>query len=170
MNKEAIAVLGSFATLEGVLKVVPELRKKGLSQIKVYSPVTSPELEEIMEKKPSLVRNFALGGSILGALGGFSLASFTSLQWSLVTGGKPIISIPPFLIISFECAVLMGTLSSLVGLFLLARLPKISLEKTYDPKFTGKDFGVLVYCEERQIATAEKILTSYGAEEVRIVR
>jgi hypothetical protein len=46
------------------------------------------------------------------------------MDWPLVTGGKPIISIPAWVIIAFELTILFGALSTVPGLFINARLPQ----------------------------------------------
>ena len=43
----------------------------------------------------------------------------------LVTGGKPLISIPPFVIIGFALTILLGALASFAGFLFLARVPSV---------------------------------------------
>jgi len=39
----------------------------------------------------------------------------TALSWPLITGGKPIVAVPQFLVIFFEMTVLVGALTNLVA-------------------------------------------------------
>ena len=53
--------------------------------------------------------------ALTGTATGFSLTIWTSLKWELITGGKPVVSIPPFVIIAFELTILLGGLARCSG-------------------------------------------------------
>src|SRR5258706_3717035 len=42
--------------------------------------------------------------------------SYMSYDWPLVVGGKPIGSIPPYVVIMFEMTILFGALSTILGI------------------------------------------------------
>jgi hypothetical protein len=63
--------------------------------------------------------------------------------------------------------VLFGALSTVAGLFITARIPRITMTVGYDERFSDGDYGVWVECPpERQDAVRE-ILKRTGAMEVR---
>lgn len=167
MKRRASGVLGIFSHLDLVVKTILRLKEEGHQDLRVSSPAPFHEIEEVLESRVSPVRFFALIGGILGALSGFALTIGTSVSWPLITGGKPIISIPPFLIIVFELTILFGGVGTLIGVFLNAKLPKISLDTTYDPRFSEDLFGVFVSCPKEKFHSIAEILKSSGAEEVR---
>ncbi len=72
----------------------------------------------------------------------------TSLSWPLIVGGKPIVSLPPFLIIAFALTILFGALSTFLGFLLLSRLP--SLRGIRSEKEYGNAFVILVDDGERR--------------------
>jgi Protein of unknown function (DUF3341) len=80
-------------------------------------------VEAILAQKPSRLRFFALFGGLSGFCGGLALTIGTVLSWPIMTGGKPIISLPPFLIIAYLLTILLGSLGAFAGFLLLARLP-----------------------------------------------
>src|SRR5690606_40479314 len=80
------------------------------------------DIEHALDTEESPVRLFTLVGGLTGAATGFALATWTSMDWPLVTGGKPIISLPAWVIIAFELTILFGALSTVIGLFINARL------------------------------------------------
>ena len=92
-------VVGVFATLDGALLALRELKSKGYDNLTVYSPVPNHELEDVMGHGTSPVRLFTLIGGLTGCFLGFLYAIWTSLDWELITGGKPIVSLPPYVII-----------------------------------------------------------------------
>ena len=93
--------------------------------IDVRAPHVVHGLEEVMQLKPSRVRLFMLFGALLGAFTGYAFPTFTVIDWPLISGGKPMISIPPFTIIAFELMVLFGALSGFVGFVITSRLPAV---------------------------------------------
>ena len=108
------------------------------TQLQVRMPYHSAEVGELLEGKPSKVGGFALGGALAGFGGGFLLAALTSLDWPIITGGKPIVAVPPFLLIGYLMTILLGSLASFAGFLLLARLPGIDAlieDQDFEPRF-----------------------------------
>jgi hypothetical protein len=146
-----------------------ELKSQGYEGLTVYSPTPQHELEEVLDEGISPVRLFTLVGGLTGCAFGFFYAIGTSLDWELITGGKSIVTLPPFIIIGFECTILIGALSTVAGMFLNARLPKLRNAAGYDPRFSNDKFGVVAFGGPAQVSGAELIMRAAGAEEVRRV-
>ena len=166
----ATGVLGVFAHVDTCVSAIRELRTKGFPSISAYSPVPLEEIEEALTGHGlprSPVRLFTLVGALTGTATGFWLTIWSSLKWGLIVGGKPVVSIPPFVVIAFELTILFGGLSTLLGLLITSRLPSFGSAGRYDPRFTADRFGVEVVCPPDQVRTVEEILRRAGAEEVR---
>ena len=163
------SVVGVFAHVDTTVRAIRELRAQGFRDFTVYSPVPVVEVQDEVERpKPlSRVRLFTLIGGLAGTSSGFALTIWSALQWNLVTGGKPIVSIPPFIIIAFELTILFGGLATLVALLVLGRLPRYRPSPTYDPRFTLDRFGIAVACPPARAAALAQLLRGAGAEEVR---
>jgi len=165
-DREA-GVLGVFAELDATALAIERLREAGLRHMAVFTPVPRHELEHALHEPESPVRLFTLVGGLTGAATGFALPIWTSLDWPLITGGKPIISLPAFVIIAFELTILFGALSTVVGLFINARLPRARREVVYDPSFSAGKFGIFVAATDTRIPEAAGIMRESGAEQVR---
>jgi Protein of unknown function (DUF3341) len=166
----AATVLGVFAHVDTASRAISDLRARGLGRVAVYSPVPLDEFEEALTGHAlprSPVRLFTLVGGLTGTAAGFALTIWTSLKWGLVVGGKPIVSIPPYVVIAFELTILLGGLCTLLGLLVTARLPAFRTPPRYDPRFTVDRFGVEVTCEAGERPAVEDVLRRAGAEEVR---
>lgn len=159
--------LGVFQHLDSATTAIERLRKAGMRDMVVFSPVPRHELEHAIHGPESPVRIFTLVGGLTGAATGFALPIWTSLDWPLVTGGKPIISLPPFVIIAFELTILFGALATVLGLFINARLPRARERVVYDPSFSAGNFGVYVLPPAGREAEARAALTESGASQVR---
>lgn len=165
----AATMLGVFAHVDTTVKAIQDLRTQGFTDFTVYSPVPVEEIEAAVEQgRPvSPVRLFTLIGGLTGTLSGFALTIWSSLKWDLVTGGKPVVSIPPFVIIAFELTILLGGLSTLLAILVLGKLPRVRRSPTYDPRFSSDHFGIAVTCPTEKADAAGQCLRRAGAEEVR---
>lgn len=163
------SVVGIFSHVDATVRAIRALRSRGLADFTVHTPIPVEEIEEALEEhRPvSPVRLFTLVGGLTGTLTGFALTIWSSLKWELVVGGKPVVSIPPFVIIAFELTILLGGLSTLLGLLVLGRLPKVRVSSAYDPRFSLDRFGIVVRCPAEMAETARQALQEAGAEEVQ---
>ncbi|MEE8582174.1 MAG: DUF3341 domain-containing protein [Myxococcota bacterium] len=153
-----------------VVKVVTKLRGRGFDEIETYSPAPFPEIDDAMHEKPSPVRLYTLIGGLIGVVSGFAMAIWMSLDWPLKIGGKPFASIPPYVIIGFELTILLGGLFTLLGLLVVGRLvPRFKMDPCYSPRFSAEDFGVVIRCEDRDVAEIDALLRASAAVEVTLV-
>src|SRR5437588_3124091 len=161
-------VLGIFQYLDATLDAIKQLRTAGHTDFTVYSPIPRHEIEDALEQPVSPVRMFTLIGGIAGCAVGAWITLYMSYDWPIVLGGKPVGSIPPYVVIMFEMTILFGALSTILGiafnaLFAARRQGTIA----YDARFTNDKFGVFVPCEPARAGPVETVLRGAGAEEVR---
>jgi len=169
MSATKQGILASFDYLDSAVEAIEALRTAGSKKraIQAYAPVPEHDLEHAMGYGQSPVRVFALVGALTGTATGFALAIFTSMDWPLVTGGKPIVSIPAFVVIAFEMTILFGAVSTVIGLFINTRLPNMKPLVVYDPEFSAGRFGVYVSAAPDRVEEARRILTDQEPAELR---
>lgn len=160
-------VLAAFHELDAAVDALEALKKKNIGAVRVFTPTPRHELEEAIAPPPSPVRRFTLIGGLLGCTFGYWIAVWVSDYWPLVVGGKPIASWVPYTIFGFEVMVLIGGLSTVAGLFISSRIPRVTMMVGYDPRFSHGDYGIWVECPPDQARTAEDLLKKHGAIEVR---
>ncbi|HEY3219474.1 MAG TPA: DUF3341 domain-containing protein [Gemmatimonadales bacterium] len=161
-------ILGVFQYLDATLDAIKKLRAAGHTDFTVYSPIPRHEIEDALGQPVSPVRMFTLIGGIAGCAIGAWLTLWMSYDWPLVLGGKPVGSVPPYVVIMFEMTILFGALSTILGIlfnaaFAARRLGTIQ----YDPRFTNDRFGIFVPADAGKSTAVEKLLRDAGAEEVR---
>lgn len=162
-------VLGLFHDPDSALDAAGQLKGAGFARPEIMSPIPIHGVEEVLGPKKSVIKRFTLFGGLFGALGGFSLAAGTAVLYLHPTGGRPIITIPPFLIITYEMTILCGILATVLGFLISARFPAIR-ERIYTPESAVDKFVVTVPCDgDEQTTNAETILRHAGAAEVRRV-
>ena len=161
-------VLAVFAHLDTTLAAIKQLRAAGHTDFTVYSPIPRHEIEDALGQAVSPVRMFTLIGGIAGCAIGAWLTLWMSADWPIVVGGKPVGSIPPYVVIMFEMTILFGALSTILGiLFNSAFAARRAGTIQYDPRFTNDRFGIFVPAASDKAAAVEKLLRDSGAEEVR---
>ena len=164
-----MAIMGSFEYEEDFLAAARELRSSGFDDISLLSPLPLEEAQEVLGLDKSPVRHFSLAGAIFGALFGFAMAAGTALVFILPTGGRAIITLPPYLIITYEMTILMGVLFTLMGFHFVSGLPAWR-DRPY-LEVAGVDRFVVVVegAAEEQATRAEAIIRQFGVVEVQNV-
>jgi hypothetical protein len=120
---------------------------------------------------PGVLASFAHIDSAVDAIKGLRARGHTDLtvysaDWPLLVGGKPIASVPPYVVIMFELTVLFGALSTVTGVALLA-LRKPTTGIAYDPRYTNDLIGIFVPCAADRAGDVETLLKQSGPVEVR---
>ncbi len=163
-------ILAIYSYMDLLIDTIKELRSKGFEDIRAFSPVPSHEIEDALDRgyEPSKVKYFTLCGAILGACVGAAFTVLTSLDWPIVTSAKPIVSVPPYMIIIFECMILIGGLSTFLGLIINSRLRKNVDPIHYDERFSNDKFGILVTVDSGDFEQVEHILRDFGSEELKL--
>jgi hypothetical protein len=161
-------VLGVFSYLDATIDAIKKLRAAGHADFTVYSPVPRHEIEDALGQPVSPVRAFTLIGGIAGCAIGAWISLWMSGDWPVQVGGKPVMSIPPYVVIMFEMTILFGALSTILGILLNALFAARRVGTIqYDPRFTNDKFGVFVPAGSDKAAGVETVLRAAGADEVR---
>lgn len=160
-------LLASYEFLDSTVDAIEKLRKAGFKDLKAYAPYPEHHIEHALGYGQSPVRVFTLVGGLTGTATGFAFTTWTSMDWPLIVGGKPIVSIPAYVVIAFEMTVLFGALATVIGLFILARLPDMKPAVIYDPEFSNGRYGVYVETTPDRLDAARKILNDEEPVELR---
>ena len=109
---------------------------------------------------------FPFIGAVIGFTVAILLTTATQVSYPLVTGGKPILAIPPMAIITYEGTMLGAIIFTVLGIIFESRLPRAGLGM-YDERITEGYIGVVVTTTEDKVGAAEEALTQAGAEEIK---
>jgi hypothetical protein len=111
-------------------------------RIQIHTPVPVHEAMKLLKIPASRLHYFTFTGALTGLLTGFGLTIYTVWSWPIITGGKPLVSVPPFTIIAFELTILFGAVLSLLGFLFLSRLPAV--KQIVAPEETGNQYAIFV--------------------------
>jgi hypothetical protein len=161
-------VLAVFSHLDAVIEAIQKLRSSGHADFTVYSPIPRHEIEDALGQPVSPVRAFTLIGGIAGCAIGAWISLWMSYDWPVVVGGKPIGSVPPYVVIMFEMTILFGALTTILGIVLNALFAARRRGTImWDPRFTNDKFGIFVPAAPAGAPQVELLLRDSGAEEIR---
>lgn len=135
-------------------------------EVRAAMAVPAPEVLAAIGGPPSRLGRAALAGAVAGAAGGAALTAGSSLAWPLVTGGKPIVSVPPFAVICFELAVLAAALATVAALLCGARRDPLARLLPPPEALAG---GRIAVVARGDVQAAAGIALAHGAVEVRRV-
>ena len=145
------SILGLYSDAKYAAEAGEGLEKAGFSNEEFDFLTDTPYPEGAFGERHSSHRLyvFPIIGAICGLTVALLLTAGTQVSYPLVTGGKPILSIPPMAIISYEGTMLGAILFTVIGILFESRLPNPK-QKIYDTRITEGMIGVVVDCEEEQ--------------------
>jgi hypothetical protein len=175
LKPEQSGLYGLIAEFDDPNTAVAAARRtyeEGYRRINAYSPYPIEELSEAIGYHRNFVPLAVLICGVLGGLGGFALQSWASaIEYPINVGGRPLISIPAFIPITFECVILMASIGAFIGMLLMNGLPR-----PYHPVFnvpafsraTQDRFFVCVKADDPKFSENQTraFLLSLGAKEV----
>src|SRR5215467_11327595 len=130
-------LMAEFDSPNAVVAAARRVYEAGYRRINAYSPFPIEELSEAIGFHRDYVALATLIGGILGGLGGFALQYWTSaIDYPINVGGRPLLSLPAFIPVTFECTILLASFGAFIGNLLMSRLPQ-----PYHPSFNAPNFA-----------------------------
>jgi Protein of unknown function (DUF3341) len=130
-------LMAEFETAGELVVAARRTREAGFKKFDAYTPFPIHELDDAMDLHDNRVALFTLIGGLIGCAGGFGLASWVeAVALPLNIGGRPLISAPMFIPITFECTVLIGGLTAAISMIMMNGLPS-----PYHPVFNVERFA-----------------------------
>ncbi|SMO84078.1 quinol:cytochrome c oxidoreductase membrane protein [Saccharicrinis carchari] len=164
-------ITGLFWDDKELIKAIKEIQDKDVAIFDVRTPFPVHGLDDVLKLKRSRLPRL---GFVAGALGGilafwFQAWVFTT-SWPLNFGGKPFFSVPSFIPVTFEMAVLFAAISLVVGFLIKSGLGPGAETIIFDERTTDDAFLIVVEVNEKNKSEMiSEMLTSAGAQEVKYV-
>jgi hypothetical protein len=161
------ALLGLFQDPNHVADAIDNLRAAGFegSALKTYTDTPYPEGAFGEEPENHRLYVFPFMGAMCGFSVGLLITIGTQMAYPLVTGGKPILAIPPMINVMYEGTMLGAILFTVLGIIFESRLPNFT-NAPYDPRISEGYIGLLVSRAEGKTDVAEKTMRAAGAVDI----
>ena len=165
-------VLALYADPDSLLNAAARVKEHGFRDVDAYTPYPVHGLSEALGIRKSWIPYVTLVMGLSGAGLGLLFQIWTSAyDWPINVGGKPLVSLPAFIPVTFECGVLLGGTTTLAALLFACGLPNYRAP-ILDRDLTNDRFGLFVpaggpgYNEERAI----QFLKSTQPVDLRVIR
>ncbi len=160
-------VLGLFTDPDKAADANEALARAGYGDQDVEILTGVPYPEGTFGEKPAKHRLYVFPfiGAACGLTVAILLTAGTQTSYPLVTGGKPILSLPAMAIICYEGTMLGTILFTILGVLFESRLPQ-PVQGLYDPRITEGYIGMVVTADEMKLNGVEQILRGSGAADV----
>jgi hypothetical protein len=169
-------VLARFADPPSLLQACERLRDAGYSRWDAHTPFPVHGLDRAMGLPQSRLAWIVLAMGLGGAAGAFGLQAWVhTTAYPLVISGKPLLSWPAFIPVTFEVGVLFGALGAVFGMLGLNRLPMHHHPLFNSARFErASDDGFFVSIEANDprfdAQDTLRLLEELGAAETELVR
>ena len=131
-----LGLLLEFESPESLLAAAARVRDAGYKKWDTHSPFPIHGMDKAMGLKASRLQYVAIASGVTGACAGMAMQYWmNSMDYRYILGGKPILSIPAYIPVTFEMTILFAALGVFAGLLAFTGLPKL-----YHAVFTSRQF------------------------------
>ena len=123
-----------FLDPESLLLAAQKAGEAGYTKLDAYSPFPVQGVDKAIGAK-TMLPYLIFGGGLSGALLGFGMQTIAQFHYKINVGGKPLVSWPSFMPITFELTVLLAASTAVFGMLFLNGLPR-----PYNPIFAVPGF------------------------------
>jgi hypothetical protein len=130
-------LMAEFDDPTALVAAARRTHEQGYRQFDAFSPFPIHEIFEAMHLHDKRVPRIVLVGGLVGLMAGLGLQVWVSaFAYPLNIGGKPFLSWPMFVPVTFELTILFAALSAVFGMFILNGFPQ-----PYHPVFNVPRFA-----------------------------
>ncbi len=130
--------MAEFDTPTQVVDAARKVREAGYTKTDAFSPFPIHEMDEALGIRRSILPYLVFAGGVTGLLLGIGLQVFVHyIDYPLNVGGRPHISIPSFVPVSYELTILAAGVTAVFGMLFLNGLPR-----PYHPVFNVPRFAL----------------------------
>ena len=139
MNRRLL--VGYFVDEADILHAAKAAREGGYEIRDVYTPYAVHGLDAAVGQKPSRLPWICLSLGLLGAIAKLWFQIWTSAtNWPVNVGGKPYVSFPAFVPVTFEIMVLFAGIGTVITFIIISRLrpgkkPMVKYDRVTNDRF-----------------------------------
>ncbi len=129
-------LMAEFETPSELVAAARRTKEAGFRKFDAFTPYPIHELDDAMDLHDNRVSVFTFIGGLIGCVSGFALCSWCTTAFPLNVGGRPLISVPMFIPITFELTILIGGLTAAISMLAMNGFPT-----PYHPVFNIERFS-----------------------------
>lgn len=161
-----------FDSVDPLLAACRRVRDAGYTKTDAYTPFPVHGIDKALDIKPTVLPWIALVGGLTGTTIALTMQIWmNAIDYPYIISGKPFISMPAFIPVSFELTVLLASFGAFFGMLALNKLPRYSNPVFTDPRFDrATDDKFFLYIEatdpKYNKGAVEKLFGDFGSSHV----
>src|SRR5437763_12516356 len=153
-----------------LLDAVREVRAEGVGELTAFLPAYDGEIVALTAPRARTVVGSAIGGGLAGAVIGLAFPLWVMARWpTVILGGKPLLAIPPAVVIAFAVTVLFASCAVAAAFLRDGAHARRHARSAYDRAFTDASYGLLIACRASRVPRAIELVGRAGAVRWRVV-
>jgi len=129
-------IVAEFDNPGALMHAAEAVRKAGYRAFDVHSPFPIHGMDEAMGVRRTILPFLVLGGGLTGCVGALAMQIWMmAYDYPLVISGKPLMSIPAYIPVTFELTILLSGFAAVGSMLFLNFLPML-----YHPLFKHEPF------------------------------
>lgn len=162
-------LLAIYDCEEKLLKSAEKARDKNVEMYDVYTPFPVHGLDDAMGIKRSFLPyvTFLAGAAGLTLALGFQIWT-SAFSWPTIIGGKPFISLPAFIPITFELTVLFAAHTTVAAFLIYNKLFPGKKPVIMHEEQTCNKFVIAIEKEKANVDDLTNLFKEHGAIEVKV--
>jgi Protein of unknown function (DUF3341) len=151
-------IIAEFDSPEALIEATRSAREAGYRDLDAFTPFPVEGLAELLHFRDGRVPRLGLIGGCLGFVIALAMQGFTTWDYPINVGGRPLYALSAFAVVTFELTILFAALLAAFGMIYLSGLPRLHHPlfaasrfhlasrdrfflciKSNDPKFNDKD-------------------------------
>jgi hypothetical protein len=128
--------MGEFHDVDSVIHAARHIRDAGFDRWDVHTPFPVHGMDQAMGIRRTILPWLVLCAGLTGLVGGLALQWYANaFDYPTFISGKPLISLPAWIPVTFEFTILLSALTAVFGMLGLNGLPHL-----YNPLFKSRRF------------------------------
>lgn len=146
---KSFGLLAKFEKPADIMHAAEKVRDAGFKRWDVITPFPIHGMDPAMGLHRSMVPRFTIVGGTVGFLTGMIMIWWmNAFDYGLIVGGKPLFSPIYAFPVSYELTILFSAFASIIGMFILNRLPRhYHPVMKYEKAAEGMDDKFFLYIE-----------------------
>ncbi|MEM1227514.1 MAG: quinol:electron acceptor oxidoreductase subunit ActD [Planctomycetota bacterium] len=168
-------VVAEFSDVDSLLAACRKVRDAGYTKADAFTPFPVHHIDEALGIKPTVLPWIALAAGLTGTTIALVMQIWMNgIDYQYIISGKPYISLPAFIPVTFELTILLASFGTFFGMWALNGLPKFSNPMFTSPRFdraTDDTFFLYLDAKDSQFeeAGAKAFLDELGGQHVEPV-
>lgn len=172
-SPKCVGLLIEFETPELLVDAARRVREAGYTKWDAHSPYPVHGMDAAMGLRRSPLAPLVFAAAVGGVAGGYLLLWWTvTVAFPYILSGKPFLSVPAFIPIMFELAILFGALTAVFGMFTLNRMPRFRHPVFLSKRFrraTNDRFFISIVTDEPKFNEAEAFAKTLNAANIEFL-